>query len=166
MAHIPQHTSEIVGWGADLDKANRPAVPMENFPLAGTGAHWADPEQQIPKMKIYHSIERPSITPVFGTSTPPSGVSGKIRDVAYKLSENDIRHWLLLLFADRVNVVEGIFQDFSKGYIPNIFKEMGWTAEWKYNRKGAQKKAALAVGIVSVMAFMLVSRRHKKMIEE
>lgn len=40
------------------------------------------------------------------------------RDVAYKLGENDIRHWLLLFLADRINVVEGIGQDLMNGHVP------------------------------------------------
>ena len=57
-----------------------------------------------------------------------------IRDVAFRFSENDIRHWLLLLLADRVNVVEGILDDLAHGHVPNFFGEMGGPAEWKHNR--------------------------------
>ena len=117
--------SHIKGWGTDLDHKNRPAYPMERTPPRLEGLDWHDVEDQPLRMKIYHSTERPGITPVFGTSTPPTGLSGKIRDIAYRLSENDVRHWFLLLFADRVNVVEGIGHDLLHGRIPNIFSEMG-----------------------------------------
>ncbi|MGI9245815.1 MAG: hypothetical protein ACR2I8_03810, partial [Steroidobacteraceae bacterium] len=53
----------------------------------------------------------PGITPVFGTAVPPSGLSGAIRRRAFRHSENDLRHWLLLLAADRVNVFEGLVAD-------------------------------------------------------
>lgn len=59
---------------------------------------------QLQKVEILRSNERPGLTPVFGTSTPPSGLSGMLRRAAFKFSENDLRHWLILLFADRVNV--------------------------------------------------------------
>lgn len=98
-----------------------PAAPttfnMERTPPRLEGLDRHDVEDQPLRMKIYHSTERRGITPVFGTSTPPTGLSGKIRDIAYRLNENDVRHWFLWLFADRVNVVEG--------RIPNIFSEMG-----------------------------------------
>jgi hypothetical protein len=103
--------SEIQGWGADLDRSNRPAVPMERTPPRLQGVHWKQPAQQARKVTVFHSTERPGITPVFGTSVPPKGVSGYLRKIAFKRSENDIRHWMLLLLADRINVVEGMIED-------------------------------------------------------
>lgn len=153
--------SQIQGWGADLDLANRPAVPKERTPPRFINAHWDQPEQQPVRMKIYKSLERPHMTPVFGTSTPPSGVSGKIRDVAYaQFSESDIRHWLLLLFADRVNVVEGIIDDLRKGYVPNIFAEMGIKAEFKHNKIGLLKKTLIAASVVGAFGYWMRSRRR------
>ena len=67
--------------------------------------------------------------------------------VAFKFSENDIRHWLILLFADRVDMMEGLVEDLRKGHLPNVFAEMGWAAELKYNRKGLAKKAVIAAAI-------------------
>lgn len=152
--------SHIQGWGVDLDHKNRPAYPMERTPPRLEGLHWDRPQDQPIRMKVYHSTERPGVTPVFGTSTPPSGLSGKIRDVAYKLSENDIRHWLLLLFADRVNMVEGIGQDLMRGHVPNIFGEMGARAELRHNPKGFVTKALVATAIVGG-AWYLLRRRSR-----
>ena len=87
-------------------------------------------------VKVYPSVERPGITPVYGTSTPPAGLSGKMRDVAYRYAENDLRHWLILLLADRVNVGEGLLEDLARGHLPNIYREMGGPAELRYNRAG------------------------------
>src|SRR5690606_24051434 len=47
------------------------------------------------------------LTPVYGTAQPPRGVSGVLRRIAYRIPEHRARHWLLLLFADRVDVLEG-----------------------------------------------------------
>lgn len=152
-AHIP-------GWGADLDRKNRPAYPMERTPARLENVHWTHPEMQPVKVKVYHSTERPGITPIFGTSTPPTGLSGKIRDMAYKLSENDIRHWLMLLFADRVNVVEGIGQDLRQGHIPNIFAEMGIRAEYRHNPAGLARKALIASAIIGA-GYYLVRRQGR-----
>ena len=106
--------STIPGWGADLDPANRPAYPKERMPPRLDNVHWSQPEQQQSDVLVLHSTERPAITPVFGTSVPPSGLSGMLRKRAFRRSENDIRHWMMLLFADRVNVVEGMFSDLRK----------------------------------------------------
>ncbi|AEG91501.1 hypothetical protein [Ramlibacter tataouinensis] len=152
MSHIP-------GWGADLDRANRPAVPMERTPPRLDNVHWDAPAQQQPKVKVYHSIERPGITPVFGTSAPPAGLSGKLRDVAYRFSENDIRHWMILLAADRVNVGEGLLSDLAHGHIPNILGEMGAGAEWRHNRAGFVRKAVVASAAVGLAVYLLRRRR-------
>ncbi|CAG9168938.1 hypothetical protein CURE108131_09735 [Cupriavidus respiraculi] len=153
--------SHIVGWGADLDHKHRPAYPKERTPPRLEGLHWDQPEDQPVNMKVYHSTERPGITPVFGTSAPPSGLSGKIRDVAYRLSENDIRHWLLLLFADRVNVVEGIGCDLMRGHVPNVFAEMGGKAELQHNRKGFITKVAVA-SLVVAAGYVLLKRNGRR----
>ena len=106
--------ASIPGWGADRDPANRPAVPMERTPPRLPGLHWEQPAEQLSDVEILHSIERPSITPVYGTSCPPSGLSGWIRRRAFRHSENNLRHWMMLLMADRVNVVEGLVYDTRK----------------------------------------------------
>lgn len=155
-----RETSHIPGWGADADPANRPAVPMERTPPRLEGVHWDAPEQQVPHVKIHHSTERPGITPVFGTTVPPSGLSGKMRDLAFRYSENDLRHWLMLLGADRINVVEGLLSDLAHGHVPNLFAEMGLAAEWRYNKAGFLRKAA-AVGATMALAVWLIRRRRQ-----
>jgi hypothetical protein len=151
----------IQGWGADLDPATRPAVPMERTPPRLRNVHWNQPEQQPVTVKVFHSTERPGLTPVFGTSAPPSGVSGLIRAGAFRFSENDLRHWLMLLFADRVNVVEGIIDDLAHGHVPNLFTEMGGPAEWRYNRNGFIRKAFIAGGIVGLLLYVNSRRRRR-----
>lgn len=66
------------------------------------------------KVEILRSIERPAHSRVFGTRLPPKGLSGAIRRVAFKRSENDLRHWLMLIAADRVDVVEGMAEDVKR----------------------------------------------------
>jgi hypothetical protein len=155
--------SHIHGWGADLDPKNRPAYPKERMPARLSGVHWDQPEQQEQKVEILHSNERPDITPIFGTSTPPSGLSGTIRETAFKYSENDIRHWLLLLFADRINVWEGLAGDLNKGHIPHILDEMGWKAEWKYNRAGAIRKLAIGSALLGTAICLMKRKRRREL---
>lgn len=151
--------SHIQGWGADLDHANRPAYPMERTPPRLEGVHWDEPEQQPETVEVLHSIERPDITPVFGTTVPPSGLSGRVRETAFKYSENDIRHWMLLLAADRINMVEGIGADLRRGHIPNLFAETGMRSEFKYNRPGAIRKMAVATAVVGIGVYLLTRKR-------
>lgn len=159
-ARQKQPPAGIHGWGADLDPAVRPAVPMERTPPRFVNVHWDEVEQQPPTVKVFHSTERPGLTPVYGTTVPPSGVSGLLRSGAFRYSENDIRHWLMLLFADRVNVVEGILDDLAHGHVPNLFKEMGGPAEWRYNRAGFYRKAAIAGAVAGVLLYLNSRRRR------
>jgi hypothetical protein len=158
--HQRRPPPNIQGWGADLDPQVRPAYPKERTPPRFISPSYPEPAQQPRTVKVFHSTERPGLTPVFGTSTPPSGVSGLIRKGAFRYSENDLRHWLMLLFADRVNVVEGIIEDLAHGHVPNIFAEMGGPAEWKYNRAGFIKKAVIFSVVVGLIAVYLQRRRR------
>lgn len=155
-AHRP---TDIPGWGADLDPANRPAVPMERTPPRLHNVHWDEPAPQPRHVTVFHSNERPGMTPVFGTSVPPSGLSGKMRALAFRYSENDMRHWLILLAADRVNVGEGLLEDLAHGHVPNVFREMGMASEWRHNRAGFIRKAAIAGAVTALAVYMLRRRR-------
>jgi hypothetical protein len=144
----------------DADPENDPTYPMRHANGADhQRLHYEKAPQQPVDMEILHSIERPDITRVFGTSTPPKGLSGAIRRYAYKYSEATAAHWMTLILADRVNVFEGILDDLTHGIIPNPWVERGWRAEWKTNRKGMLQK--IAVGALAVTgAVMLLSRRN------
>ncbi|HZH44723.1 MAG TPA: hypothetical protein VEY50_11640 [Lysobacter sp.] len=141
---VPHDPTRVHGWGADLDPTQRPAVPMERTPPRLDGVHWDEPEQQQQNVEVLRSVERPTITPVFGTSVPPSGLSGVIRRAAYRLSENDIRHWLMLMAADRVNVVEGVFDD---------VRETRW---------GRRLTHPVVLGGAAVLAGMWLARRSRR----
>ena len=162
-AHRPtrEQLGHIKGWGADLDRANRPAVPMERTPPRYTPADIPEPVPQAQKVEVLVSTERPGITQVFGTVQPPSGVSGLLRRAAYAMTENDIRRWLVLLLADRVNVVEGVVEDLAHGHVPNILGEMGIKSEWQHNKAGLAKKAAIA-GAIGAAAWYLMKRRDER----
>lgn len=151
--------SHIKGWGSDLDHANRPAYPKERTPPRLEGVHWDTPEAQPLKTEVYHSIERPGMTPVFGTSVPSRGLSGMLRGIAFRYSENDLRHWFLLLLADRINVVEGIVDDLRHGHVPNIYREIGAPAELRHNPRGFARKAVIAS--VALGATLYLLRRKK-----
>jgi hypothetical protein len=86
-------------------------------------------------------------------------VSGAIRRLAYKLPENDLRHWLMLLAADRVNMVEGIVEDLAQGHIPNVLGEMGIRAELRHNPAGLVRKALIATVVVGGIVAIRKRRR-------
>jgi len=92
--------------GADLAAGERPGFPMEHQtrPLTPTATDRI--EHMRPRPGLTHRKELRSMTPVFGTAQPLHGVSGMLRRVAYSTRETRARHWMLLLFADRVNVLE------------------------------------------------------------
>jgi hypothetical protein len=70
------------------------------------------------------------LTPVFGTSCPPKGLSGVMRKVAYKrYSEAKAAHWLLLLAADRVDALESALASFATLRPDNPVTESGVLSE-------------------------------------
>src|SRR3954469_9566430 len=141
--NMDDRTKNIPGWGMDADPENDPTYPMKRYNGADhERLNYEKAPQKTIDMEVFHSIERPNITRVFGTSTPPAGLSGAVRRFAYKYSEATATHWMTLILADRVNVVEGRLDDLKNGVIPNVWVERGWRAEWKHNRAGMIRKIA------------------------
>lgn len=100
--------SKIPGWGADLKPEKRPGVPMEREPQSAD----VEPTRQSGEPSA-HSVTM-KMTPVFGTTVPPRGLSGAMRTMAYKIPEHKPAHWLMLLMADRVDVMENLVLDLLK----------------------------------------------------
>jgi hypothetical protein len=153
----------VPGWGVDTNPENDPAYPMKK---RNNGEHagysWDRPPQQAATVEVLHSNERPNVTAAFGTSTPPRGLSGALRRFAFKYSESSYGHWLPLMAADRVAMVEGILDDIGRGRLPNVFGELGWRAEWKHNRKNLIRRnavrAVVILGVVSVIRSLRAKR--------
>ncbi len=162
MENLENKYSHINGWGIDADPENEPTYPIKKY----TGddhqrIHYEKPTQQPVNIEILHSNERPGVTAVFGTSTPPAGLSGAIRRFAFGYSESSYGHWLPLIIADRIAVIEGIIDDLKRGYIPNMIAERGWKADWKYNRQGLIKKAVMGIAVASA-AILLLNRKNNR----
>jgi hypothetical protein len=162
MENTENDYSHINGWGIDADPKNEPTYPMKNY----TGddhqrLNWERPELQAPDVEILHSNERPGPSAVFGTTSPPSGLSGAVRRYAFRHSENEYLHWLPLLLADRIHMVEGIIDDLKQGHIPNVIAERGWTAEWKYNRKALVKNVVKTAAVAGAIIYFMY-KDHKK----
>jgi hypothetical protein len=152
-------TALIVGWGADADTRNDPTYPYRDRSKDDHSGEWQRPTQQEPQVELLQSVEHKRLPAVFGTSSPPSGVSGSMRRLAFRWSESNWAHWLLLIAADRVNMVEGLVEDLGRGHIPNIPKEMGVPAEWRHNKTGLMKKLAVAGVIGGAATALVLSRR-------
>lgn len=94
------------GWGADQNPLERPGVPQESDPPEPlASAHWLEPEPQFNVTTPLVGQGR-QLTPVFSSAIPARGLSGAIRKVAYRIPDYRARRWLLLMVADRVDVIE------------------------------------------------------------
>ena len=152
--------SQVPGWGVDTDPQNDPTYPMKRRTDGEhAGYSWERPPQQPVNVEVLHSNERPNVSAAFGTSTPPAGLSGMLRRFAFKYSESSYGHWLPLMLADRVGVVEGILEDLTRGRVPNIFAERGWKAEWKHNRTSLVWRILIGAFSVSAAVAYFSSRR-------
>ncbi len=162
MENLEEKYAHIKGWGIDADPDNEPTYPMKKW----TGddhkrSNYVRPPLQKQTVEVLHSNERPTLSAVFGTSMPPSGLSGVMRRFAFKYSEGKWAHWLSLIFADRVNVMEGYVDDLSTGHVPNVFSEQGWKAMWKHDPKLVAKKVATGIIITSVVIMWLYGKNKK-----
>ena len=125
-----QLRARIPGWGVDLDPADRPSSPKLDLREGLTGARWDFPDRQPEKWARERSMEHKFLTPVFGTSCPPRGVSGALRKLAYrKFSEADAAHWLLLMAGDRVDSLGSSVTAVLRGKPDNPITETGILGE-------------------------------------
>lgn len=161
--NMDQRVQDIPGWGMDADPDNDPTYPMKHANGADhERLNYVKAPQQRQDIEIFRSIERPNITRVFGTSTPPSGLSGAIRRYAYKFSEGTATHWMTLILADRVDVIQGKIKDLANGIIPNPWIERGWSAEWKHNRPAFVGRIAVTTLVITAGILLLTRKSRSK----
>ncbi len=161
MEHTPIDPTQIKGWGVDADPKNDPTYPMKHRTDAEQkGYTWTRPSLQPVTVEVLHSNERPNVTAVFGTVSPPAGLSGVLRRFAFKYSESSYGHWLPLMLADRIGEVEGVLEDLGRGHVPNIPGELGWKAEWKHNRQGLVTRVLVGAAIAGAVFSYLRSKRE------
>lgn len=160
-------TATIPGWSVDADPENDPTYPMRDRSQDDSPVmNWTRPSQQEETVEVLQSVEHNRRPAVFGTSTPPSGISGAIRRQAFGYSESQWAHWLLLILADRVNMVEGVLDDLGHGRVPNLVEEMGLAAEWKYNRPAFIRRATAALAISGALVgvgYLLARSRRRQL---
>jgi len=155
--------AHIKGWGVDADPENDPTYPMKRRTNEEhKGYSWDRPAQQPADVEILKSVERPNLTAVFGTISPPRGLNGKIRRMAFKYSESSYGRWLPLVMADRIGMLEGIADDLKRGHIPNLWEEYGLGAEWKYNRKNFVAKVAIGVAVTAGVIALISAVKKRR----
>jgi len=156
--------AHIKGWAIDANPRNDPTYPMRRrFDADNSGYSWVRPALQHNTEGILKSNERPDMPGVFGTSAPASNLSGAIRRFAFQFSEGQYRHWLLLLLADRVNMIEGLVGDIFTGHVPHCLDERGLNAELKYNRKAVMTRVAVGTVVIASIALLLANKKFKQL---
>jgi hypothetical protein len=153
----------INGWAIDNNPLDEPNYPIKKY----TGddhrrKNWTRPALQATDKEILKSTERPFLSAVFGTKHSPVALSGALRRFAFKCSENMYRHWLPLLLADRIDVVESIVSDIFHGRIPRLAKERGWGAIAKYRPMLLVRKIFVRLLVVAIVVVLtLYFRDHE-----
>lgn len=161
---------DIVGWGSDLRK--RPGIPMElnQETVLSPEHHRPIAVKQRPGPDVNLTLERSSYPPVLGNSHYAKGPSMLVRSYAFRYSEDKIRHWVFLLLADRINMVEGWVEDISRGRMPMLLGRMEFRTTdhlrrvLKQGPKNRQDKlllasvAGLAFGL-GALAYLSVRRK-------
>lgn len=92
--------------GIDLDPSRRPGVPRLRQPEPLPNTRYPPEPQQSDVEVFMHGRPHKDFPPVYGTDVPPHGLSGLVRKAAYHYPDHVARHWLMLLFADRVDMWE------------------------------------------------------------
>lgn len=92
--------------GVDLDLERRPGYSSLRGikPWPHSKADIAPQPRRIPV--FMHGRPNKTFPPVFGTDVPPKGLSGVLRRLAYAYPDHLTRHWLMLMAADRVDLLE------------------------------------------------------------
>ena len=156
--------THINGWGIDMNPKNDPTYPIKDprTDVEQQGYNWERPAQQPQTVEVLHSNERPNVSAVFGTIVPPSGLSGMLRRYAFTHSESRLMHWIPLVVADRINVVEGVIDDFIHGTVPNIPKEKGMKADLEVNRAGLAQKVLIGAAITTAVVLLMTRPDRSK----
>lgn len=126
--------------GTDLDVSRRPGYqsyrPIGPWP----NTRYPPVRQQGEPATPLHGRPGKTMPPVFGTSCPPRGISGAIRRMAYGYPDHVARHWLMLLFADRVEATGPRVRRLLKFGLPALAAGGIVGSRWK--RQRSQKERA------------------------
>ena len=127
--------------------ALRPAVPKEAEPRAWGEAGEDEPPAQPGAEEHLRREGLDHPTPVVGTAQPPRGLSGALRRRAYGIPERRARHWMLLLLADRVDVLEDRVGSFLAAPLEGL--GVHGAASWTRRNPLVALGGLLTVGVVA-----------------
>ena len=100
----PLSPAAAAGRGMDLDPSRRPGTPRMHEPRPLPNTIYPPERQTSRRVRVFmHGRPHKTFPPVFGTAVPPRGLSGLVRRAAYRAPDHDMRHWTMLLLADRVD---------------------------------------------------------------
>lgn len=130
--------SSAAGRGMDLDPSRRPGVPRMHAPRPLPNTLFPPEPQRSDVTVFMHGRPHKTFPPVYGTAVPPRGISGRVRKAAYRHPDHAMRHWTLLLLADRVDL-------------------------WEHRTRRLLRVVAPAVALVGLgLAFRAFQRRHAR----
>lgn len=153
---------DTIDHEAQMNARDWPAYPMrQQTGDEHKGLDWQRPPLQEATVEVLQSNERPNLTAVFGTTAPPAGLSGMLRRFAFRFSESNGVHWVSLIAADRLQMVEATFDDLRRGHIPNLYAEMGLGAELKHNPVRFASRIAV-LGLAGVGLYALLRPKPKR----
>jgi hypothetical protein len=129
--------------GRRCGSRNDPTYPYRDRSKDDHSGEWKRPTQQEPQVELLQSVEHKWLPAVFGTASPPSGVSGSMRRLAFRWSESNWAHWLLLIAADRVNMVEGLVEDLAAATSPTSPRRWACRPNGGTTRPGWSRRSPL-----------------------
>ncbi|PRD48658.1 hypothetical protein [Sphingobacterium haloxyli] len=156
---LKERYQHIIGWGIDANPLNEPTYPIKDEGVEKGEVSWERPEKQKVEVEVLYSNERPGLPAVVGETFPPQFISGRLRRYAFKYSESRYRHWLPLLIADRINELEGVVGDITKGRLPTVLAKREWKARWQHERKSLVRNVLIGA-LAGMVIFKLVKYRQ------
>lgn len=117
----PETPTESDGDPVDAIPEDRPGVPREAPTDLGAKQPTDEPSSQEGREERLSRATLDRATPVFGTAQPLHGTSGRLRRWAYSVPEHRAHHWMLLMAADRVDLLE----DRVGGAVGQLFGALG-----------------------------------------
>jgi hypothetical protein len=120
---------EIIG--TDLDVSRRPGYQSHRAVGPWPNTRYPPERQPGEPASPLHGRPGKTMPPVFGTSCPPHGISGAIRKVAYGYPDHLARHWVMLLFADRVEAVGPRARRLLKYGLPVLVAGGAFGSRWR-----------------------------------
>lgn len=119
--------------GVDLERTRRPGVPREREPRPWPNTRFPPVRQAGQPSVPRHGRPGKPMPPVFGTAVPPEGLSGRLRRAAYRYPDHFLRHWMMLIAADRIDSMGSNAGRLLRTAAPGLVAAAG-VAAWRYRK--------------------------------